>query len=261
MTISNYVSIKAVLYQISLLIDERYWNETVMLEWATKALRSLQLPLSLIDRVEAIKLSDHKAQLPKCLKYLVQVGYLQNKVCSSSLNDELDLPENSSWCAVVGDRQFEITPMRLTSSPIAFALTKGYAQCPACKYEFSVSPSLVLTANVCDGELMVHYLAFPEDEEGYALIPDDEDVKTAITHYVLYMYWLSKMSMKEDGARNMVDFHLRQYQTALLKAKNLALPDTSTLENLKNDRNRLVPRTRQFESFFSKLNNQENVNF
>jgi hypothetical protein len=261
MTASKYISIKSVLYQLSLLIDERYWNETIMLELATKAARSMQLSSMLEEKVSLVELKDHKAQLPDCIRYLVQVALIQDHGCLTSIADSQDLPENSSWCISSASGKHSLVPMRLASSPFHLKLAATYSNCNNCKYEFSVSPSLVLTSNVNCGKLLVSYLAFPTDEEGNALIPDDEDVKTAIMHYVLYMYWLSKMSMKEQGAERLVEFHLRQYQIASLKSKNLMLPDTNEMENIKNIRNRLVPRTNQFDSFFTKLNNQENVDF
>lgn len=48
-----------------------------------------------------------------------------------------------------------------------------------------------------------------------------------------------------------------------MKAKaqaTLNSPDISTMENIKNQVQRLVPRSNQFDNFFSKLNNREKLN-
>jgi len=80
--------------------------------------------------------------------------------------------------------------MRLTSNPYhqSICLNNGLMYCTDCDHEFSVSPSLVLTSTLLSGVLKVAYLAYPTDDEGYQLIPDDESLKEALLHYVLYRY-------------------------------------------------------------------------
>ncbi len=109
--------------------------------------------------------------------------------------------------------------------------------------------------------MIVAYKGLPTDEEGNILIPDDETLKEALTHFVLYKYWLTKYLMKEEGAAQRMSNHLTMWSTLSKKAMNLNLPNVSELENLKNINNRLVPRTNAHSQLFSRLNNQENIDF
>lgn len=264
---SNYISIKSVLFELSLTIEERYWNETTMLEWASRAIRQMNLELALEQVPVVLQVCEHKAQLPSDLKYLTQVMY---KVSSSEgmtlqeVEADLALPQTSELLTSTGVvSNWKWAAMRLSTSPFhnSICLDEKILHCADCKYEFSVSPSLVLTTNMRNGTIMVAYLRYPVDEDGLPLIPDNEVVKEAILHYVLYRYWTSKYQMKEDGADGRVKFHLDMWSTLSKKALNLNLPDVSTIENLMNIRNRIVPRGRRFAQGFATLANQEYVNY
>lgn len=96
---TNYISIKTVLHDLSLMVDERYWNETAMEEWITKALRQLNIEPALEQAVSLIELCEHKAQLPSDLKYLTQVAFKATPEPTDELNailQDLDLPSDSN---------------------------------------------------------------------------------------------------------------------------------------------------------------------
>jgi len=262
---SNYVSIKSVLHELAITIDDRYWNETTILEWATRALRQTNLELKLEQVPVILEVCEHKATLPSDLKYLVQVVYKVTSLDSNAAEaviEDLQLPENSELLtSTTIIPPFKWAAMRQATNPFhnSICLDERLTHCADCKYEFSVSPSLVLTTNMRNGTIMVSYLRYPLDEEGNALMPDDETLKEAIFHYVLYRYWVSKYQMKEEGAESRVKFHLDMWSTLSKKARNIDLPDTSTMENLMNIRNRLVHRSRRFDQAFTTLANQEYV--
>jgi len=102
--------------------------------------------------------------------------------------------------------------MRLASNPYhsSICLTQSITKCSSCIGEFSISPSLVVTTNFEAGTIMVAYLAYAKDSDNNILIPDDETLKEALLHYVLYRYWLSKDIMKEDGAERRMTHHLQR---------------------------------------------------
>lgn len=264
---TNYISIKSVLYDLSLTISDRYWNETYAMEWANKAARLLRSESTLISKVAYLPVQTHKSELPSDLKYLVQVVYRTN-MCGHSvcnLAEILQLPEGSELIDKIDiETAFPWQPMRLTTNPFHSLIcgNKHLMMCSTCAHEFSVAPDLTLTTTLLSGNLMVSYLGYPTDEEGCLLIPDNEEVKEAILHYVLYRYWMSKYTMKEDGAEGRMAHHLRMWNTLSTKASgNLNLPDVNQLENLKNQFNTLVPRENRFQQLFSTLSARENVNF
>jgi len=185
---TNYVSIKSVLYDLSITIDDRYWNETKAIEWATKALRTISPVSSLVPQVCLIDVEEHKATLPSDLKYLTQIAYLEDAPSIDTLYN-LDLPSTSSWEAY-SIPSLIWRPLRLTTNPFhaSLALDKTIYSCTDCAYEFSISPNMCLTTNLLKGKILVAYLTYPTNSSGDALIPDNESLKEAILHYVLYRY-------------------------------------------------------------------------
>jgi hypothetical protein len=264
---TNYVSIKSVLHDLSSMIDERYWNESAMEEWITKALRQLNIEPALEQAVALLEICEHKAQLPSDLKYLTQITYKATPMPEDELAAiiaDLDLPSNSNLFLYHSAlKNLKWLPLRLATNPFhnSICLDETLTKCLNCQYEFTVSPSMVLTTNLRSGLILVSYLRFPVDEDGSALIPDNETLKEAILHYALYRYWMTRYIMKEDGADSRVKFHSTMWDTLSKKALNLNLPDLSMLENIKNQRNRLVPRSRMFQNNFMNLNSEENVDF
>lgn len=260
----KYTSIRSVLYDLLLTIDDRYWNETHALEFASRAARKIRAFAKLEDVVCTIPLTLHKADLPKDLYSLTQVAYYSGDIEScpdasylalpttSDLANKLDYLNRSKW-----------TAMRLSSNPYHDSILCDYSikALTDCEHEFTVSTSLTLTSTLDYGTLLVAYKRFPVDEEGLILIPDEEDYKEAILHYVLYRYWLSKYQMKEEGAEQRMKEHRAMWNTLSVKALNINLPDVNTLENIKANQNRLVPRTNKFQQLFTTLGNRENVDF
>lgn len=234
----KHTSIKSVLAQIALVLDDRYWNETAVLEHATRAYRQMNLEAKFEEKVVELEVSEHKTTLPTELKYVVQIAYkLEDTDISVPMKASTNVFHNS------------------------ICLDTCLTVCPTCKYEYSISPSGVLTTNLKEGTILLGYLGYPQDEDGLPLIIDDENVKEALMHYVFYRYWMQKDLMKEDGAGQRMAFHLSMWNTLSKKALNANLPDIATLENIKNNYNRLVPRSNQFQKFFQHLNSRENVNF
>lgn len=230
----KYTSIKSVLAQLALTLDDRYWNETTMLEHATRAFRQLNIEAKWETKTLEDTIEEHKLTLPADLKYLLQIAY----------QDVLYNGSSDAW-----------KPLRLASTPFASSVCiyGCSSTCTTCTHQYSISPSGIVTATIKDANVLVSYLAYPTDEDGFALIPDDESLKEAIFHYVLYRYWLQKDLMKEDGAEKRMAFHLQMWNTLSKKALSLNLPDTATMENLKNIQNRMVKNEDHFQTMFTNL--------
>lgn len=264
---SNYVSIKSVLYDLSLTIDDRYWNEAKMLEWVHRALRMIQTNQTLETKVVYLEVCEHKAILPDDLKFLTQVAYIDDTINATFVGDvaALALPESSELSDKLN--QFNVIPwkaMRLTSNPYhqSICQDKRITMCTDCSHEFSVSKDLVITTTLANGILMVSYLAWTKDEDGYALIPDNEYLKEALFHFILYRYWLSKSMMMEEGSAQQVQFHLKMWnQLKAQAAGELNRPDVNELENIKSQMNHLVPRSSRFQQLFLTLGNRESIRY
>jgi hypothetical protein len=261
---TNYISIKSVLSDLISTIEERYWNETAMLEWATKALRKIKIFGKYVNKVALIEVCGHKGQLPSDFAYLTQVAWQTSNTTMTS-DPVVTLPnEGLSTALFTTAPRIGWSPMRLTANPYfgSICLDDSIINCPTCYHEFSVDENLIITTTLLEGNIMVAYLGYPTNDEGDALMPDSEELKDAILHYVLYRYWMMKYQMKEEGADKRMEFHLTMWSTLSAKAAgSLNMPDLSTLENIKNFRNRLVPSENQYAGMFLNLTSAENVNF
>lgn len=68
-------SIKSVVAQVAMILDDRYWNDAVILENVTRAYRQMNLEDKWEQNVAQLELVDHKAILPNDYKELIQVAY------------------------------------------------------------------------------------------------------------------------------------------------------------------------------------------
>jgi hypothetical protein len=259
---TNYISIKSVLYDLSLLVDERYWNEIKMKEWALKALRQVATPLLLQDKVDLLWVESHKAVLPCDFKYLNQIAYTSEVIPAlDTVVKQQEFP-NTSW-HVYSQYASCFKPMRLSTSTFheSLCVDPSINKCPNCVHEYSISPDLHITTTLKEGCILVSYKAYVSSEDDF-LIPDNETLKECLTHACLYKYWMSKYQMKEDGAESRMQFHLRQWGMLNQKtAGELNMPDIGELENIKSQWLRLVPRSEMATNFFSNLNYDEQLSF
>lgn len=71
-------SIKSVVAQVAMILDDRFWNDAVILENATRAYRQMNLVDKWEPKVAEIDLTDHKATLPSDYKEIIQIAYRNN---------------------------------------------------------------------------------------------------------------------------------------------------------------------------------------
>ena len=249
---THYTPIRSILYDLSLTINDKYWNEEAAMQWATQGLRKLNILSLLEDKVALIPVEDHKAIMPTGYQYLTQAAYAEAGTTTPTILDPND--------AVTLCKDLTFKPLRLSSSPFhtGICLNKGLGHCPDCVHSFTISPSGVITTTLAQGSVFIAYKAYPS-ENGEALVPDDEDIKEAIIQHVLYRYWMSKYQMKEEGADQRMQFHLSQWIIYSKKCMSTNLPDVNTLENIKNLWNRLVPKQNKYNTLFVNLNSQDNA--
>lgn len=273
-----YISIKSVLYKISTILDEDMWNETNMLEWAAEGLRKVYMSPKLQENVSCIEIIEHTAKLPKDLVYLNQVAYrtdfsdieeykkqlahtmnLEQETYNPEVLNYMQNPAGLVWRGISSHWYKSHSnlwkPMRPSTSSFMLSLEcKNQGLNSHCDVEYTVDASLNITTTLKQGYVLVSYQAYPTEKDGTLLIPDDENLKSALFHYCLFMYWSKKALYKEEGSKSERDWHLKRYQILKTKASGaLNSPDIGMMENIKNMRNRIGPNSNQFGSFFKGL--------
>jgi hypothetical protein len=282
----SYIPIDSVLYDLSLVVDEPHYNEYKFKEWVIQGFKKFGIHDLYQNKVCLLQVSDHKATIPADLKYIIQVAgkTVLSDSDTSDIQHALGIDSDSSGSQYIQDpnafaQKFlssnSVTGWRpLRKSSNTFINTIGLnnsifedgniassgsladrygSEC--CEHEYKVDHNKCLTTTMRNGYVWVSYLAHASDTEGRLLIPDNEDLKEALFHYAMYKYWLTKATIKEQGAAQEREWHLNRF--AILKAKatgDLNMPDVDTMENLKNQQHNLMPRANRHSSFFSKLN-------
>jgi hypothetical protein len=217
-------------------LDERYYNERDIMEYALKALMNLKAEMLLVDKAIVLKVNAHKAVLPEDLKFLLMVAYYDNGM---------------------------YLPLQINSSPFFNDKCNNDLKiCSGCRHTFAIDDNLIMTTTLADGEIYVAYRSYPCDEEGNITIPDSEDLKEAIYNFILYKYWQKKYNMMEEGSDSRMRFYLDMWNTLSTKAVgNLNMPSLSTMEKIKNQHNSLMPRSRSFDNLFTSLGSSSHANF
>lgn len=231
---TNYISIRSILFDLSMLIDDRYWNDLKMYEFAVKGYRSLRIEDKFVQKRFYAKIESHKVQLPEDFKYLVVAATKTDKQALKAM-----VPASSL----------------LTSDKCLINV------CSNCKSEYNIDENLVMTTTKDSGEVYLEYLAYPTNEDGEFLMVDDETVKEAVLNYVLWKYWLGKSLMKEEGAANRATEYRQLYTVYAAKAMSFSLPDVGSMENIKNRWNHILGNQNLFGSLFTNLNEQEYGSF
>jgi hypothetical protein len=123
-----------------------------------------------------------------------------------------------------------------TTTDITYVITPGY-----------------IKTNVESGYIMMAYQAVPTDTEGYPLIPDDQSFIEAIYWYIVmklyYPQWVAgqvRDAVYYDARRSWNYYCKQAYGDALM-------PNTDSLESIKNSWLRLVPEINEHASGFSTL--------
>jgi len=278
---TKFTSINSVLYDISTMVPEEHWDKTAFLEWAYVAMGKLGSYTKWEEALCLLIVDQHQAQMPTNWKFLTQIVY-KEEFDDNDLEyfkELLGIPEDTSHIAnpeglagrVVqaseANRRTQWLPLRRTSNPfmetvhtnVSIFPPKAFqSSCPHCNHEYNIGPSGCITTTLPKGYLLVSYLRNPTDMTGSLLIPDNEDLKEAILHFVLHRYWMKRAIRKEQGASQERDYHRMMFATLKTKAAGaLNSPDIDALENIKNHRDHLVPRVHRYDDMFSTLSKKE----
>ena len=114
----------------------------------------------------------------------------------------------------------------------------------------------MVTTNVKTGKACMAYRAFPIDEDGFPLIPDEERIKEAVYATLLrnvdYIKWRED---PESAAKlRLFEHSEREYCFFMASADSrIKTPDAGEMENIKNQILTLKPRINEFNNFFASM--------
>lgn len=228
--------------------DDRWVD---MIEWIGDALDKIGTYTQLKHRVCRLDIEDYKTKLPEDLYSLNQIYYngYPLRVNTGTFYNYL-----LTYKSPAKDTTSPITEESLEGIPGFLSATapNQYNQ-DVC----TIDPCYLKTS-FKTGTVYISYNAFPLDEDGFPLIPDNAMFKEACFWYIAMQLclpdWFSGKSSRYEEARDKWNFYCK----AAAAAANS--PDITRLENIKNQWVRLLPNINRGSSFFIDLNKQENLN-
>ena len=161
--------------------------------------------------------------------------------------------------------QSNFKPLRLAGSAFSKAKTAHCSNCvnisSTCEHEYSLDHPYLRT-DFKTGHICIAYLSQALDERGYPMIPDEVSYIEAIKRYIVYKVKYSEFlqGIVNPQIFNKLEDDWHWYcQQARGKAN---MPDTiDQMENLKQQRNRLIPKTQRYYGFFGNLSTGESLDF
>lgn len=137
-----------------------------------------------------------------------------------------------------------------TFSPQALPLNTRVVASPP---TFSINNNYI-TFDVKEGKVCMAYLAFPLDDEGLPLIPDDVKYKRAVSSYLQMK--MDQVAWRQGMVPDKVYFKSEEdwkWDVASVSS-HLKMPDVSQMESLRRQLTKMVVRTEDFRTGFSTMN-------
>jgi hypothetical protein len=125
-------------------------------------------------------------------------------------------------------------------------------------YSYTVNPNY-LNTDLPDGEQVeIFYQAFPTDEQGFPLVPDDFSYMEAIFWYIVYK--LMMRGFEHPNRQVTFEFAYAQWLKYCSQAENEAkMFDIPQFDSFKNQWVRLAPNINPGDDFFRTANVQEQL--
>jgi hypothetical protein len=266
----NYIPLEYAIADLTNTLSSEYWSETDVMELAFRALRSINVIESYTLATEAIPVTNYKGCLPDDLRVIALMAYKLD----SSLTDAEILEKIIADIGLDNDYYYqgfdgnnwtpsEYAPLRATASPWANSV-----HCDNCinltivsEHTYRLNPNNTFTTSFKEGTVCLAYYSLPKDNEGNYLIPDNEVFINAVRSYIMMRHWEYRMNMKEEGSINLYMHYLSMWELNQQKARGEAKkPSLDQLENIRQSRNRLIPKERNYYRGFNNRP-EEDLNF
>lgn len=161
-----------------------------MNEWIPEAMGYMKTNMSLSPRWEDINIDYYKAKMPCGLDTLIAVTYNGYRLKANSdvrnydsrklpITDDTVFISDKSL-SVVTDNPVNPTNITYSQLKIDIRTVKGMPESGGTYY----TEMDFINTSICTGTVRIYFLGIPTDEEGYPLIPDNENYKQAIYWYV-----------------------------------------------------------------------------
>lgn len=212
-------------------------------EYALEFIKLLGAPVVYLTKLEHLKLNCYKAELPCDLLYLEGVRYLD---CDNigSAGGPVAMRESSNIYHL-DTTEFDNTNGRY--------LNHGNNE-----FTYKIQKGIIFTS-MEEGTIELAYKGIALDEDGYPLIPDNQDFMLGCEYYIMSRYleglWL--MGKITDKAFEYINQKRYFYTPAAFTS--LQMPSIDKMETIMNGLNRLIINDTAHENFFKKYGEKERI--
>lgn len=283
----RYVSLKTILDKVYR--DNGYDTEISFgdaAEWAAEAMDYIAVPMQYVDKQVLITIEDYRGTLP-CdfhnitngavidkatnipLKGNPGTAYQLDRMVSQEIktaaleftDDNID-PETGLF--QIDKNGWPIVPdsidyLRAVQSNHYIYYKPGYVDTET-QHTYTLNNSFIFTS-LEKGTLRMFYKAFPVDNEGFPLIPDDAKYIRAVANFITWRidYKLYRMN---KIAKDIVEASEQQWYWAVGSAKGKAhIMTLDQHESFKNMMTKLIPTYSNHASSFRYAGEQETITF
>ena len=198
-------------------------------EYAIEYLRLIGAALSFEDRVERIKLSNHKGLLPSNLINIRGIAY-SNCECDGGV------------------------AMRYASN-IYHTDING---CEPGGQEYTyITQNNVVTTSMKDGWINISFSALATDEFGYPLIPDNESFKVALEYYIIHRTLEGLWSMGKITDKVFQYYEQKRHYYSAQATNSMTIKNMDQMETMFNALNRMIVDVNPHQTFYKNFGVKE----
>lgn len=202
------------------------------------------------DKIEDVEIEDFRGVLPCDLVSIVQVKDLKTGICLRAMTDDFPLgmlPNPPKPCL---DELHNVPPAKDMYIPPA----KRYLEEPAFKTQ-----GRVIYVTFPKGRIGVAYKAIPVDENGYPMLPDNENFLAALEAYIKKMVFTVKFDTGKIAGPVLQNAAQDYAWLAGQLSSEFTVPSVSEAEAISRAMTHLIPRVREFDGGFKHLGDREYI--
>ena len=245
----SFVSIKQIIAKVyrdlNLKEEDRFYD---MIEWIAEAMEFISSPEYLQPKEACLGISQYKAELPCDLVEILQVSCGGSPLRLSTAHVVTKTKDNGG----AGFNTLNNPPYNQLAGDVTITGTSQLGGVPG---SYELVPGFIKTS-FRDGEVTVFYKGILTDDEGYPLIPNEQNAKEA-----LFWYCFSKMllggfdhpTVRYADAQHMWEKYCGQAFTKSI------VPTLDQLENIKRAYLSHVPNLKASSSFFEDMGSKRGL--
>jgi hypothetical protein len=226
--------------------------------WVYECMELIGFPLQYIPKIigykgeESYQLENYRIELPTDFHKLIAISVdgVMAVPSQSSFHHMLDGGCCGFEDASYSDKDLFYDNFGNTFSPQALPLnTRIVASSPT----FTINNNYI-TFDIKEGKVCMAYYAFPLDDEGFPLIPDDVKYKRAVASYLQmridYILWRQEMLSDKVYMKSEEDWRWNVASAS----SHLKMPELNQMESLRRQLTKMIVRNEDFRTAFSTIN-------